>query len=258
MSSSIPDKQKKLLLQRSGDRCAFASCRKLLSADANDLDDAVILGEMAHVAGEKPGAKGKNNASARYNPNMPDEERNGYKNLIYLCREHHRLIDEQENTYSVERLLTIKADHEQWVRLSLAQAMPEVDFQELEEVTKHLLANFSNLPETKYTLTPPEEKMRRNGLTEQSKSYILHGMIKSEEVRGFIQIKTLIDFKFAERLKAGFLAQYYSYVQQGYLGDELFEALCTFASIHGHTFKHQAAGIAVLVYLFEDCEVFVR
>lgn len=258
MSSSIPDKQKKLLLQRSGDRCAFDSCRKLLSADENDLDDAVILGEMAHIAGEKPGAKGKNNASARYNPEMSEEQRNCYKNLIYLCREHHRLIDEQENTYSVERLLTIKTEHEQWVRLSLAQAMPEVDFQELEEVTKHLLVNFSNLPETKYILTPPEEKMRRNGLTEQSKNYILHGMIKSEEVRRFIQTKTLTDSKFAERLKAGFLAQYYSYVQQSYAGDELFEALCNFASSHGHTFKHQAAGIAVLVYLFEDCEVFER
>lgn len=258
MSSSIPDKQKKLLLQRSGDRCAIASCRRLLSADATDLDGAAILGEMAHIAGEKPGAKGKNNASARYNPAMSDQERNSYENLIYLCREHHRLIDEQENTYPVEQLLTIKAIHEQWVRQSLAQAMPEVDFQELEEVTKYLLTNFSNLPETQYTLTPPEEKMRRNGLTEQSKSYILHGMIKSEEVREFIQVKTLIDSKFAERLKAGFLAQYYSFVQQGYIGDELFEVLCSFAAIHGNTFKHQAAGIAVLVYLFEDCEIFER
>jgi hypothetical protein len=258
MSSSIPQKQMKLLLQRSGDRCAFSNCRKLLSADANDLDDAAILGEMAHVAGEKPGAKGKNNASARYDPDMTNDERNSYKNLVYLCREHHRLIDEQENTYSVDLLLKMKSEHETWVRQSRAQAMPEVDFQELEEVTQHLLVNFSNLPETEYTLTPPEEKMRRNGLTEQSKSYILHGMIKSKEVREFIQTKTLVDSKFAERLKAGFLAQYYSYVQQGYLGDELFEALCTFASIHGHTFKYQAAGIAVLVYLFEDCEVFER
>jgi len=258
MSSSISSKQMKLLLQRSGDRCAFSNCSKLLSADASDLDDAVILGEMAHIAGEKPGAKGKNNASARYNPDMTDEQRNSYGNLIYLCREHHRLIDEQENTFPVAVLLAMKVEHEQWVCQSLAEAMPEVDFQELEEVTKHLLANISSLPETKYTLTPPEEKMRRNGLTEQSKSYILHGMIKSKEVREFIQTKTLVDSKFAERLKAGFLTQYYSYVQQGYAGDELFEALCTFASDQGHTFKHQAAGIAVLVYLFEDCEVFER
>lgn len=258
MSSSIPDKQKKLLLQRSGDRCAFSSCRKLLSADANDVDDAVILGEMAHIAGEKPGVKGKNNASARYDPIMTDEDRNNYKNLIYLCREHHRLIDEQENTYPVAMLLQIKADHEEWVRQSLVQVMPEVDFEQLAEVTRHLLANFSSSPETQYTLTPPEEKMRRNGLTEQSKSYILHGMIKSKEVQEFLQAKILVDANFAERLKAGFLTQYYSCIQQGYKGDELFEALCTFASGHGHSFKQQAAGIAVLVYLFEDCEVFER
>lgn len=248
----------KLLLQRSGDRCAFPDCRKLLSADSNELDDAVILGEMAHIVGEKSGAKGKNNTSARYDSNMPDNARNHYENLIYLCREHHRLIDEQENTYPVAILLQMKAEHEEWVQQSLAQAMPEVDFQELEEVTKHLLANSSNSPETEYVLTPPEAKMRRNGLTEQTKGYILHGMIKSKEVKEFIQAKTLINDKFAERLKAGFLAQYYSYIQQDYKGDELFEALCTFASGRNHNFKRQAAGIAVLVYLFEDCEVFER
>lgn len=84
MSSSIPDKQKKLLLQRSGDRCAFSDCRKSLSANGTELDDAVILGEMAHIAGEKPGATGKNNASARYNATMTDEQRNHYDNLIYF------------------------------------------------------------------------------------------------------------------------------------------------------------------------------
>ncbi|MFI3137751.1 MAG: hypothetical protein QX197_13330 [Methylococcaceae bacterium] len=257
MSSSISSKQTKLLSQRSGDRCAFFDCRRLLSADSSGFDDAAILGEMAHIAGEKSGVKGKNNTSARYDETMTDEQRNNYENLIYLCREHHRLIDEQENTYSVTLLLKMKADHEQWVRLSLAQAMPEVSFQELEEVTKHLLATPSQ-PETQYLLTPPREKMRRNGLTEQTESYIRYGMIKSEEVRGFIQTKTLIDSNFSERLKAGFLTQYYSYIQQSYKGDELFEALCNFSSGNNHDFKRQAAGIAVLVYLFEDCEVFER
>lgn len=258
MSSSISQKQMKLLLQRSGDRCAFPNCRKLLSADANNLDDAVILGEMAHIAGEKPGAKEKNNASARYNPDMSDEERNNYNNLIYLCREHHRLIDEQENTYPVDQLLKIKTEHEEWVRQSLAQAMPAVDFQELEEVTKHLLADAPNSPETQYQLIPPQEKMRRNSLTEHSKDNILHGMIKSKEVRQFIQTKTLVDTDFAERLKAGFLEKYYSYLRQGSKGDELFGTLCTFASGNSRDFKRQATGIAVLVYLFEACEIFER
>ena len=258
MSSAIPPKQIKLLLKRSGNRCAFPECRELLSADATNLDDAVNLEEMAHIAGEKPGVKGKNNASARYNPNMTDEQRNSYENLICLCRKHHRLIDEQENTYSVVLLLRMKTEHEEWVQQSLAQAMTEVDFQELEEVTKHLLINVSATPEIEYTLTPPLEKMQRNGLTDQSKSNILIGMIKSKEVSQFIQSKTLIDTNFSERLKAGFLTQYYSYVQQGCKGDELFDFLSTFASGRGHSFKRQAAGLAVLVYLFEDCEVFER
>lgn len=135
--------------------------------------------------------------------------------------------------------------------------MQEVDFQELEEVTKHLLAT-PEQPEMNYTSTKIEEKMRKNNLTDKSKSYIFYGMIKVKDVRDFIQIKTLVDSNFSERLKAGFLERYYSYIQQSYKGDELFEVLCNFASGNNFNFKRQAAGIAVLVYLFEDCEIFKR
>lgn len=241
----------KLLVQRSGDRCAFPDCRRILSADATGLDTTENLGEMAHIAGEKLGA-------ARYDSNMTDKQRNSYENLIYLCPTHHTLIDKQVNTYSVQLLLEMKQEHEEWVKQSLTQAMIEINFHELEEITQHLLANPSQ-PETQYTLlTPPSEKMRRNGLTEQTEEYIKYGMIKLEEVKQFIQSKTLLDVYFSERLKAGFLAQYYSYIQKNIKGDELFEELCKFASSNSYNFKRQAAGIAVLVYLFEDCEIFER
>jgi len=258
MSSSISHKHMKLLLQRSGDRCAFPDCRKLLSVSSNDLDDAVILGEMAHISGEKAGSKTGNNASARYDVKMTDDERNSYKNLIYLCREHHRIIDEQENTYSVDRLLKMKNEHELWVQESLTQAMPQINFDQLEEITKHLLANVPNIPETQYTLIPPEEKIQRNGLTERSREYIKHGMLSSNAVYQFIQTKSIVDSDFAERLKAGFLEKYFFCIRSGYKNDDLFEEIQIFSAGNSRDFKRQAAGIAVLVYLFEACEIFER
>lgn len=42
-----------------------------------------------------------------------------YDNLILLCKTHHKLVDEQTNKFSVERLREIKAAHEQWVRETL-------------------------------------------------------------------------------------------------------------------------------------------
>ncbi len=43
---------------------------------------------------------------------MPLEERNRYENLILLCEEHHKVIDNQIATYPVQRLLQMKYDHE--------------------------------------------------------------------------------------------------------------------------------------------------
>jgi len=63
---------------------------------------------MAHIEGEKPGA-------ARYNANMPYEERNNYQNFILLCPTHHTIIDKDENQYTVEKLRQLKKEHEKWV-----------------------------------------------------------------------------------------------------------------------------------------------
>jgi hypothetical protein len=50
---------------------------------------------------------------------MPIEQRNIYTNLILLCNNHHKVIDSQENEYTVQRLNEIKQAHEKWVREQL-------------------------------------------------------------------------------------------------------------------------------------------
>ena len=40
--------------------------------------------------------------------------------LFYFCRVHHKMVDDQPQTYTVERLRKLKADHEAWVASKLS------------------------------------------------------------------------------------------------------------------------------------------
>jgi len=68
------------------------------------LNDTLI-GEICHIKGEKP-------TSARYDPNQSPIERHAYENLILMCPTHHTVIDDDEVSYTVERLRQIKLEHE--------------------------------------------------------------------------------------------------------------------------------------------------
>ena len=48
----------------------------------------------------------------RYDPEQTAEERHGYDNLVLLCANHHTIIDDDPEAYTVERLIKMKADHE--------------------------------------------------------------------------------------------------------------------------------------------------
>lgn len=63
--------------------------------------------EEAHIRGEKPTA-------ARYDANMTDEERDSVRNLIYLCTDHHTIIDKVEADWPVAALMALKEAHEAW------------------------------------------------------------------------------------------------------------------------------------------------
>ncbi len=63
--------------------CAFPSCEVRLT----DPQWNRVNGEICHIAGDRPGA-------ARYDPTMTDQERADFENLILLCPNHHREIDD--------------------------------------------------------------------------------------------------------------------------------------------------------------------
>ncbi|RPJ75733.1 MAG: HNH endonuclease, partial [Alphaproteobacteria bacterium] len=97
MSGTIPQRDQKILCTRSGNRCALPKCHKELVINKTESDRESLIGEMAHIKGEKPEAP-------RYDDSMTDKQRNAYDNLIFVCTSCHKMIDDQPNTYTVEKL----------------------------------------------------------------------------------------------------------------------------------------------------------
>jgi hypothetical protein len=249
MSASYPTKL--LLAFRSGDHCAFPQCGRTLTAASPSGANPVIIGVAAHIAGENP-------LAARYDATMTDEQRDDYTNLIYLCGDHHTQIDKQEADFTVNKLLQLKIEHESKVRKAMNMALAEVGFPELEQATQWIVkidpAQFS------YDLTvmPPEDKILKNEISNAARGTITMGLSVAREVRAFVESEAQIDSFFPDRLKAGFLQEYYRLRHEGYKGDDLFDMMCQFAQQGMIQQAKRSAGLAVLIYLFEACEVFEK
>ena len=248
MSVNYPTKL--ILAFHSGDRCAFMNCERRLSVDG-EQSNPVVTGEVAHICGEKVRA-------ARYNESMTEEQRNHPDNLIYLCGDHHTQIDKQEAEFPVDRLYRMKQEHEAKVRAALHEAFASVGFPELEEATKWLNQVQPGEVTQDFSLIAPEHKLKRNALGVDSRTIVTMGRSLAREVRTYIECVTQTDSDFPERLKVGFLNEYYRLKQEGHVGDSLFDLMCSFAQRGFEKQASRSAGLAVLVYLFEACEVFEK
>ena len=115
---AITNKTRKLLWGRSGSRCAF--CRARLIMQATPQGGASIVGDECHVvSGRRDGP--------RYDPSLPSDEVDSYSNLILLCRVHHKMVDDQSETFTADILRQLKENHERWVRESLDAAASSTD-----------------------------------------------------------------------------------------------------------------------------------
>ena len=191
---------------------------------------------------------------------MTMEERNSISNLLYICRNCHAEIDAYphgERVYSVPRLLAIKADHEAVVATALEEAMASVSFRELDEATRWVTEVPPSPPGYDFSRIPIEDKIHRHGLSVASQNLISSHLAATPQVRSFIQSLTQDDPGFPDRLKSGFLKHYYKLRTDGmFAGEDLFDSMCMFARRGFADLKTQYAAQAVLVYLFETCEVF--
>ncbi len=87
----------------SGNECANPNCFNKFIAHDNET----IISKIAHI-------EAASESGPRFNPNMSDDERRGFDNLILLCDECHSIVDNPTNVekYTVELLKTWKTTHE--------------------------------------------------------------------------------------------------------------------------------------------------
>lgn len=105
----LKDKTRKALWARSGNRCSL--CRIELVQESTESNDSIIIGEECHIISAKlSGPRGGHN-------NIEDFDH--YDNLILLCANDHKRIDELTDIYSEEKLKLIKTQHESWVKSTL-------------------------------------------------------------------------------------------------------------------------------------------
>lgn len=108
---AITDKTRKSLWAKSGNRCSIC---KILLFTTNDDKNEFNIGEECHIISSKE--KGP-----RYKPNLGDYDL--YNNLILLCRNHHKQVDELPETFTEELLRNIKSNHENWVQSTINNAI---------------------------------------------------------------------------------------------------------------------------------------
>ncbi|MFZ3077175.1 MAG: hypothetical protein WA139_01855 [Candidatus Aenigmatarchaeota archaeon] len=250
-SRRYPPSDVKILWGLAAGRCSFPGCKQPCICEASDIDPSAPIGKISHI-------EAHSNNGPRVNLNLTRDERDCYNNWILLCGKHHDTVDAQPNTYTSDNLREWKKEHEKWVNDRLLIAIPSIGFLELEMVASAMMS-VPGKPTIDLMLVPPREKMNRNGLSDKILNRMFLGLVKSKEVGEFLESMAIIKPDFPEKLKGGFVSAYMKMKNEdGLRGDALFLALHDFASAQSIDFDKQAAGLAVLVHLFEKCEVFEK
>ncbi|MER6536802.1 ABC-three component system protein [Streptomyces sp900105755] len=249
----VPAAQAKIVIQRSGDCCAYPGCGAALTIDATVAeDDDKVVGKIAHIAAASKGGP-------RYDPSMTPKQRGSAANLIYLCGPHHDAIDTQLAAHTTEYLLDAKRAHERKVARAMSHAMGKVGFEHLEIVCKFLGTSTERTDDAIVIPIDIQEKIELNSLGPVAEERIQTGLAKSDEVGEFIESISSMRPNFGNLLAARFKQEYYGGIAQGLEGDDLFEYVCAVAldnagPVESDTLR--AAVLATVAHLFEMCEIF--
>lgn len=237
---------RKRLYISSGNACARCHASLIESEEGGR---EVPVENIAHIKGVMP-------RSPRYDVNQTPEERNAFENLLVVCGRCHPLIDGDASTFTVDRLRAMKIEHEQLVRMNWKRAATELTAAELDHVVKFLISQPPPPSMPSFALVPVEKKIRRNELSDQAAALIKIGLAQRRLVDRFL--KRHPDPTYPDRLKNWFVARYEELRSQRTDSDEIFSDLLARSTAGFTTLRQQMAGLAVLVYFFELCEIFER
>lgn len=243
--ATITKRNERLLHTKSGNRCAI--CKTLLVDPTKP--SLGCLGENAHIYGEKSDA-------ARYNATKDTAYINSEANLIFLCCNCHTKIDNDAVLYPVELLFDLKNRHEQWVVEQLSQESVSYSFAELEVLAKYLITSATPMQNTtSYSLLKIDEKIKKNSL-QSFQMHITMGLSSNSTIDDYLNKHP--DPLFATQLTNIMAQKYQELKAQDLDNDEIFSELWNFASGNRSDFSYKAAGLGILTYFFEKCEVFEK
>lgn len=85
----------------SGNLCAFPRC------------DLPIVEAVGTITGEICHIRARNEGGPRFDVTQNEDERQGFDNLVLLCRRHHKMVDAEPDVYSVDALEALKRIREE-------------------------------------------------------------------------------------------------------------------------------------------------
>jgi len=95
------------LIADSGGRCNFPGCGEKVIYEYEDGNFVKIV-EFCHIIGES-------SRGPRGHPTKSELMKKDPENIILLCANHHKIIDNNVDVYSVDTLKQMKTNHTQWV-----------------------------------------------------------------------------------------------------------------------------------------------
>lgn len=120
----------KRLFAVSGNRCAFPKC----SIQLVDAPTGKVTGRISHIKGRHGGP--------RYDSQQTEEQRHGFENLLLLCPIHHDVIDDDPDSYTPGRLITMKAKHES-AQVAIAEPSDAVANQFIASISSNTITHGS-------------------------------------------------------------------------------------------------------------------
>ena len=121
-------------------------CRSELIKPGTPVDDESIIGDECHIVSAAAGGP-------RYDPDFHHERVDKYPNLLLLCENHHKLIDDQERKYNVPYLRNLKSSHETWVSEQLGYSISHTRRLRIRQVLENISAFLQQIQSGKGLLT---------------------------------------------------------------------------------------------------------
>ncbi|MBS2036072.1 hypothetical protein JST97_13870 [bacterium] len=245
------EKDLKLLFGRSAFLCGWPGCGKSCCTPDKARDSATLTGQIAHI-------HAKNTNGPRFNPLLDPKQVDRYDNLIWMCTEHHPIIDNKHNElkYPADLLRSWKADLEASVRKRVA----EMDVPEEVRTLLDLMVKDKGVSEPfpDYSLLAVNDKLKKNSFSPETQQEISHALSRVNQVHKFVVGIEALSAGWADSLVQVFRAEYQRLREQSSNPDELYVELRLFAARGRQEIKFLAAASQVVVYLFERCEVFEK